>query len=788
MDAVDVTIRVFPPSEQQKVFRCSLSPDTVDSFLNHEKEGYDSIEAKLKEYGYEVENCFFRISKLIYPDGRIVRFDAYGRKEKTSKYGRSKQEVLDMLEQYSTDNFLEGFSDDDRNPYLDLMYKQDGNVDESEIRYLQYLEWLREYAVNVRKCNPSKIEYNINRFRLFITDNTRSVHKVKQVLDHLSGDPTDELCLLPLMCGSGKSTALSYLIMDVIERNEMGISTDGVVVVTDSVKRFEKYISPTHDEDMKVKQYLEEHRNFIVTVEHGTRDRAMTIQKHVPVVMLTTQRYREMSVNEVNKLLIWEKGVRPLIIIDEMIELTDTTTVSLSMAWSMLGVMDDGIISKDEVDLEEKNWAVGEWTRYCQRFSEYVHSHSTKILQYNAKQDDISSRTVLYYEGTGALTDDDKRFVAFLEQKKQQLQRLDSTFFKKLDTFRRIEKEGVIYWHEDKAKYGQHTMTVMDSLAPVVTDVNAQVIIMDGTADISPCYDILPAYKYPCDLFARRLDNLTIHFIYEKTNGSDFAADRSHHIHSSIIKDLKERSVDFEKAILFTHKNELSQFGNDGFQDTEYFGNIKGRNDLISSCIVQVGLFNFPTSYYFYYSALRFPEVMEELKHLSSDEDIEAFCASRIDNSDDLKDLRDRMLLSDLEQNMFRSSIREPACVEDVHFFVYCDTERYSSLIQMAEERYKKLGAKVLYPSAEEIRQKKVTRRLTFTGKMSDPNKIREWYKNLQEGTEYTYDTIASIIQKDIRYVRSLLSKPENSDIKALIQKDLARIEKKKKKYIKRAN
>jgi len=69
----------------------------------------------------------------------------------------------------------------------------------------------------------------------------------------------DAITVLPLICGSGKSTAISHLIRRVLEDAEH----DGMMIVTDRKDRMEEYIAPSPDYEPDLHDYLAANNNRI---------------------------------------------------------------------------------------------------------------------------------------------------------------------------------------------------------------------------------------------------------------------------------------------------------------------------------------------------------------------------------------------------------------------------------------------------------------------------------------------------------------------------------------------
>ena len=73
---------------------------------------------------------------------------------------------------------------------------------------------------------------------------------VVQLINDIQSTPwqDDKINVLPLMCGTGKSTAISYLIRQTIE--EAADTGNGLLVVTDRIDRMDDYMHP-YDPDLK---------------------------------------------------------------------------------------------------------------------------------------------------------------------------------------------------------------------------------------------------------------------------------------------------------------------------------------------------------------------------------------------------------------------------------------------------------------------------------------------------------------------------------------------------------
>ena len=128
---------------------------------------------------------------------------------------------------------------------------------------------------------------------------------------------TDKVTVLPLMCGTGKSTAISYLIRQTIINSWK--NGEGLLIVTDRKDLMENYMNPQYDDNLL--RFLKDYEDQVVIMTHNNFEEANELQRYKPVLIMTTQRYFRLSVSEINQYLKWAHGIRPLIIIDEFPEL-----------------------------------------------------------------------------------------------------------------------------------------------------------------------------------------------------------------------------------------------------------------------------------------------------------------------------------------------------------------------------------------------------------------------------------------------------------------------------------
>lgn len=132
-------------------------------------------------------------------------------------------------------------------------------------------------------------------------------------------DHLNDVSVIPLQCGMGKSTAISKKIREVIENLDEDGNGDGLLVVTDNVARMKAYLQcddPGYEPELFA--FLEKNMTKITVMTHDNVIEAAIRMCETPVLLITTQRYFNMlTINEIDRdYLCWKGGRRTLILID----------------------------------------------------------------------------------------------------------------------------------------------------------------------------------------------------------------------------------------------------------------------------------------------------------------------------------------------------------------------------------------------------------------------------------------------------------------------------------------
>lgn len=178
--------------------------------------------------------------------------------------------------------------------------------------------------------------------------------------------------LRSLQCGMGKSTAISYVIRDVIEHGD-GM---GILIATDSIERLKSYLTPRFDPELAA--FLKAHESSITLIESANKVEALQRMRTSPVLLMTTQRYFGMSVAEINDILHGSGIQRDAVIIDERPIIKTVETVSRTDVNMVASALSDGLRSYD--NHEEKRWMINFWEELRGEFMKAVQDYEDKHI------------------------------------------------------------------------------------------------------------------------------------------------------------------------------------------------------------------------------------------------------------------------------------------------------------------------------------------------------------------------------------------------------------------------
>ncbi len=481
----------------------------------------------------------------------------------------------------------------------------------------------------------------------------------------------DKVSVLPLMCGTGKSTAIRHKIKQVIESLDETGAGDGIIVMTDTLAGLESYIKPENDKPLR--EYFKSHKDKICLVTAENAEEAIKKQQYCPVLLMTTQRYFKLTKSKIKSFLSWEKGKRSLIIFDEMPFLIENHNLDRPL----LTHLEDELLRVLCLDdpnkhynsetceiLKEKVFRLLSQLLqkipldYCSDEHKTLYAYCEQPFQYDEvrfyfenrkkpkrakRTNDSEIRSVREYivedDGTelplfdaeelSELADDFIDDLYDLHKNVFGLKKLiikhknyiaDDTMMLYTTLCQFMKKGGLACFSLPYQRYSLNSYMVTWNNRELLCDLPSKVIVLDGTGDVHPDYEQPYITVHDCMNYRRPLSLLTIKIINyaaSKTNLNNMTQSQLKSISNNIQEYLKEQHPDIKEQIpVFSYKDFESSFRDEdegeGIVSTAHFGAIKGRNDFVDKTVIaQVGIFMKPESYYLSMYLELHPEIID---------------------------------------------------------------------------------------------------------------------------------------------------------------------------------
>lgn len=494
---------------------------------------------------------------------------------------------------------------------------------------------------------------------------TQTFKNLKMFLDHHLNQRTNgRVTVFPIRCGIGKSTYIKYAIADTIRSGDHGL-----IIVTDSLTRMEEY---TQDD------FLQRNINKIAILNNQTLFKEIKKQWHKPILIMSTQRYLALTKEEIISFTKYERGYRTKIIIDEKADVFPQIKIGIFHINNIDSALNEAI--DDLADHDEKCWVLQQWEQLTNKVKATISEYEKETL----KQIEIWHR----FE-TNTITDDDERFFAFIKKYQSNLDQYMRDTCLNISAVKQIFNDGATFIGSKAAsgEYKNYFLVTLDK-SELLCGLGVDIYVLDGTADIDPTYKAHFFDLIDCSQFNVRLDNLVINFVDLPTSKNNIVKSNKHAkaIITSIQNYIKTSPEPFDAV--FTYAAIESQFAetNEKKMMTGHFGNLKGFNDF-RDCIniAQIGWNRYPDSAY---------HQLDYMTRLAQ-HDYQHRAVINLTTKNAYIETMNKALLSDFEQNLFRSKIRNIDCEDIVNYTVFCNTKEYAALITMIRERYGRLGAKI---------------------------------------------------------------------------------------------
>ena len=511
--------------------------------------------------------------------------------------------------------------------------------------------------------------------------------ELKNFLDkHIKADTNADkiLSVFPIPCGIGKSQYVTYLLSDAL------INNYGLIVITDTINRLNKYVTESYDDESEVLiNYIQRNKDKISILTADTFRDEIRKTNYKPIVLMSTQRYFGLTKDDIVRFTTGQQYKRTKIIFDEKISILESRQLTVKSLNNIATALKEGL--DNTINQDDKLTLINDYSRLNQQLQ--------SALTDNERQNSDTSnyKREVYFDSQYIDIDIDS-FYDLVDKYKQQLYKYNPDVLKDIFSIKKLLFDGVITSQKTKSKdnnseYQKYNnyFTVVTNNADKFLDIGAKVFVLDGTADISPEYRLKCVDMVDCRAFKKDLSKLTINIVNVNTSKDKLLKnnERTNRLIQTIIDYIKALPLNINT--LFTYKAIENKF-TDYFKNVAHLGDLKGRNDFRNvNNICQVGLNRMSELIYYLYA-----------NEIGMYNDTDKSLVKRIYDKETIDNIRCRLILADIEQNLYRCKIRnndnKEECVYTLLFSTIEPTifdEKYEPLVDMIKSRYEPLGATV---------------------------------------------------------------------------------------------
>ena len=472
---------------------------------------------------------------------------------------------------------------------------------------------------------------------------------------------TNIVDVFPIRCGVGKSTYIKHRIYQGLSTNEK------LIIITDQISNLKDYI-----EVDELSEYINRNQDkftLLTSDNIGTELKTLYLKN---IVLMTTQRYFNSTVEEIKELT----KNRKIIIFDEKPYFNEQFKITIKTFNDIDTALH--IALDNTIEPLNKEWLVSQWELLRAKFQAIIREYEQQNI--NGKLE------TWHYKENDAISDNDERFINLINQYRLNLQKYDINSYKNILAIIQIVYEGATFTsykvksRAKEQKYENYFTVLMDNKTKL-TNTGAKIYILDGTSDISPEYKISYVNLIDCSKFLLPLNKLIINCINLSTSRTRFdKADKNKYIEciADYIKSLPDKC-----DAVFTYQK-IETMLKKHFDNVNHFGNIKGKNDYRDKTnIVQIGLNRYSDLAYILQASYN------QLEKYNGQKVTIAASYTKVEN------VMYNTILADLEQNLYRTKIRNVDNIDTVTYTIFFNTNQYSRLIELLKIRYGTYGATI---------------------------------------------------------------------------------------------
>ena len=508
---------------------------------------------------------------------------------------------------------------------------------------------------------------------------------------------SNQILLISIPCGIGKSNGISHEIRSALE------SKDGrsLLILTDNNTRLKKYIEPGFNTELREYFAQPEIAQRICLFTKETKADALRRADHCQVLLMSTQRYLHLSPEELDRFTSYNGERRSMIIVDEQPEIEEFCQITLFDIAKAGAAFVQGLpYSGSEHYMSEKAWC-----------TEYWHNIEATVAPMFRRFDEESEGKPGYYhflKPADMQPDpaEEQRFMRFVRQYRGQMdtyqggREYDSVTVIIEAVLEMLHHGALFCSRNDELNTKTGFKLYMDRMGQF--DIpDTTVMILDGTADVSPIYRFHEdRYKKlkPWQ-FRKSLKDLFVHVVDVRTSKTALRRETDEFF-ADLFQEIRERMKPYigpeDKPVVFTYEAIEQRFRDEfGEENVEHIGNLRGFNDFVTArSIAQVGVCQYPLEQYYLMTLIGDEEKRAAFQAMSAEEQRSVIISETNRRDSEARAFMMDSILVDTEQNMFRGSVRELGA-KSFHYFLYCRTRYYAGMIDKMKRRYENLDGTV---------------------------------------------------------------------------------------------
>lgn len=635
------------------------------------------------------------------------------------------------------------------------------------IKYKDHNRWLNEmytqYSVQ-EKLNKF-MEFNKKYMHNPTPEQEKFARETFQYL--LTNNDTSKVDIFPARCGIGKSQFIKTLIDYCTDEAELWgdiAQAIPIVVITDNLTRLEEYNS----------RYCA----FITSQITATGIEQILQSQEKPIVLLTTQRFAKLDENQL-EILFKFKPEKDTLIDRKYLFIDERPTLFTKNIIDIQALCDVETAISNIARINTKQSKAGK--QFAEDTFKQVKDKITDFFKDDEKTT-TKKASYYFYQPEQLFTDYETKdkFLHYINkqniQSEMKSNKVDSV--NTINCIDDINENGCFYQSKRKTAqqdYKRQFEVIINNIDKFQLGKGKfKTIVFDATADIDSTYFDTINLRYIPTQSRRSDEHLNLHYIPIPANKARLNNTKNMLYLRMICRYLKEQFPKDDNYLLITYQPvvDIIKANNllPAYFKLAYFGNLKGTNDYRGyTKVIQLGFNRFSDFDYFVNAMIldeskikqknewyKMFDMFDGLSETETQNIIDSYTQQRNGNYTDesMQEVFVNSVLTDFEQNIFRSAIRDANNDKRVDIYMIWGDNYKDTINQAIENRYKDIIDEWDKPSF--VDEYKTRARQTQDQKQTIPQKILQWLQEQPIGKEFkTADILQDLKINDKQFQKA---------------------------------